>query len=85
MVTSGNPMTMSAKTTLIPASEFKAKRLALFDDVETRGRSFVVTKRGRPVARVVPLHAEKLSSLRGNLLHEEGILEPVDVRWDVTT
>ena len=75
-------MTMKAKDRVVPAGEFKAKCLALFDEVETRGRSFVVTKRGRPVARIVPLPTEKPSSLRGSLLHEEDLLAPVDVEWD---
>lgn len=37
------------------ASTFKAQCLALLDEVATSRRSIVVTKRGRPVARVVPL------------------------------
>lgn len=78
-------MTMkSSKEREVPAGEFKAKCLALFDEVETRGRSFVVTKRGRPVARVVPLPSRGPgASLRGSLLHEEDILSPVDdATWD---
>ena len=45
-------------------------------------RSFVITKRGRPVARVVPLPREASSSLRGSLLHEEDLLAPVDMAWE---
>jgi len=82
MVTSAKLVTMKAKERVVPAGEFKAKCLALFDEVETRGRSFVVTKRGRAVARVVPLAATKPSSLLGSLLHEEDLLEPIHVEWD---
>jgi prevent-host-death family protein len=40
---------------MIAASDFKAKCLALLDEVaETRG-TLVVTKRGKPVAQVVPV------------------------------
>lgn len=76
---------MKRKDTVVPAGEFKAKCLAIFDEVETRRRSFVVTKRGRPVARVVPLATPKTSSLRGSLVHEEDLLAPVGVAWDASS
>ena len=38
----------------VSASVFKARCLALLDDVAA-GASLVVTKRGKPVARVVPV------------------------------
>lgn len=41
----------------IPASVFKARCLALFDEVATTHRPLVVTKHGQPVARVVPIEA----------------------------
>lgn len=65
----------------VPAAEFKAKCLAIFDAVERDRRSFVVTKRGKAVARVVPL-AKGGSSLLGTLLHEEDLMAPVDADWD---
>ena len=37
-----------------PAAEFKAKCLALIDQVRERGESITITKRGRIVARLVP-------------------------------
>ena len=38
----------------IAAAEFKAKCLALLDQVHNRGQSITITKRGRVVARLVP-------------------------------
>jgi len=38
----------------IAAAEFKAKCLALLDQVHERGQSITITKRGRVVARLVP-------------------------------
>jgi prevent-host-death family protein len=38
----------------LPASEFKAKCLALLDQVHERGESITITKRGKVVARLVP-------------------------------
>ncbi len=39
----------------ISASEFKATCLALLDDVATNRREVVVTKRGKPMAKLVPV------------------------------
>jgi len=39
----------------VPASAFKAQCLALLDQVAEGRITLVVTKRGRPVARIVPL------------------------------
>jgi prevent-host-death family protein len=82
-------MTMSAKPKkaaeiAVPAGEFKAKCLALLDEVDATGRTFVVTKRGRPVARVVPLASTaSAGSLIGSLLEEDAdLLAPIPVRWE---
>ena len=40
------------KEITLPISEFKAKCLRLLADVEAKGDCIVITKRGRPVARV---------------------------------
>ena len=82
MVTNSKLMTMKKPNDKpVPAGVFKAKCLALLDEVETRRHSFVVTKRGRPVARIVPLPVDSPSSLHGSLLYEEGLLTPIDVKW----
>ena len=39
----------------IPAGEFKARCLAIMDEVQSRGETIVITKRGKPVVRVTPL------------------------------
>jgi|HubBroStandDraft_1064217.scaffolds.fasta_scaffold05299_10 prevent-host-death family protein len=59
---------MKAKTTRIeiPAGEFKAKCLKLLDEVHQRRIQLVITKRGKPVARLVPL-AEELPDIFGRM------------------
>jgi prevent-host-death family protein len=57
---------MAAKRT-IPASEFKAKCLALLDEVAETKETLIVTKRGKPVAQVVP--AEEPRSLIGSVTY----------------
>ena len=39
----------------IPAGVFKARCLGLLDEVEQQRKEIVITKRGRPVARLVPV------------------------------
>ncbi len=52
------------KDAVFAASEFKAKCLRLLDEVAEEGKTLIITKRGRPVARVVPTCPPK-RSLRG--------------------
>lgn len=47
-------MTMVMKKT-ISAGAFKAQCLRLMDEVNTRRTELVITKRGKPVARLVPV------------------------------
>jgi len=51
----------------VPASEFKAKCLALLDEVAQTRETLVVTKRGKPVAHVVPV--EEPRSLIGSVTY----------------
>ena len=39
----------------MPAGEFKAKCLAVMDEVQATGQPVIVTKRGKPVVRLGPL------------------------------
>ncbi|MDA0294189.1 MAG: type II toxin-antitoxin system prevent-host-death family antitoxin [Verrucomicrobia bacterium] len=43
----------------ISATEFKAKCLSLIDEVQEQGSELIISKHGRPVARLVPVGAEK--------------------------
>jgi len=51
----------------IPATEFKAKCLQLMDRVAERRETYVITKRGKPVARLVPVERRPEESLFGRL------------------
>ena len=58
----------------ISAAEFKATCLDVLDQVAETGRSFVVTKRGKPVAKLVPLASK---SLKGSVKFIGDIISPV--------
>ena len=49
----------------IQASEFKAKCLALMDTVATTGETWVVTKNGKPVAKLRPYSGGRIDSSFG--------------------
>ena len=70
---------------MMSAAEFKAKCLQAMDQVAATGEPIVVTKRGKPVAQLVPV-TRKPTSLRGFLQGRvstrRDIIRPVDVAWD---
>ena len=68
----------------IPASLFKAKCLALLDEVAKTGLPMIVTKRGKPVAKVIPVESTKAPNLLGSVRYEneEDLLSPVDEAWE---
>ena len=64
------------------ATQFRARCLALLDDVAESRRPLVVTKRGRPVARVVAIDDEP--PLHGSvrfLVEDDELIEPLEP-WD---
>jgi prevent-host-death family protein len=72
-------------TRTIKASEFKAKCLALMDDVERTGASVVITKNGKPVAELVPHRRSRpkaLGLLKDSLFITGDIVSPIDVEWN---
>jgi prevent-host-death family protein len=66
----------------MPAGEFKAKCLSVLDQVQRTGKTVVVTKRGRPVAQLMPLSSDDSGSLLGSVVYEEDLLSPIDAEWN---
>lgn len=70
---------------VVKASEFKAKCLALMDEVARTGKPVLVTKHGKPVAEL-RAHRPPTKSARGvwkdRLIVKGDIISPVDVEWD---
>lgn len=68
----------------IAAARFKAQCLKLLDEVADTGETIVVTKRGKPVAKVAPI--EEPPSLKGSvtfLVSDDELMEPILEPWDV--
>jgi len=70
----------------IAAGKFKAQCLQLMDRVKENRERIIITKRGRPVAQLVPVDEEKpqdiFGALRGLVLEEGDILSPVGETWE---
>ena len=69
----------------IKASEFKAKCLALMDEVARSGEPVLVTKNGKPVAELRP-HRPRTETpagvWKGRLVVKGDIISPVGADWD---
>jgi prevent-host-death family protein len=67
----------------IAAAKFKHVCLKILDEVATTKTSVVITKRGRPLARLVPyLQRTKKGSLAGSILEEVGDPFGTGEGWD---
>jgi prevent-host-death family protein len=69
----------------IPAGQFKARCLALMDEVRDRGGEYVITKRGAAVAKLVPIRQKRrrlLGSMKGTLTVLGDIVSPLDEPWE---
>lgn len=73
------PTEVVMKPRTIAAAKFKADCLSLLDEVERSRTELVVTKRGRPVARVVPLALKKSVRQRAKITGD--LLASVDAEW----
>lgn len=75
-----------AKERKIPAGEFKALCLKLMDDVQRTRKPIVITKRGIPIAKLVPYEdqaPELYGFLKGSAKIHGDIVAPLDVAWEV--
>jgi len=75
----------------ISATEFKAKCLKLIDEVAQTHEPLVVTKRGKPVAKVVPIEPEAdqepsyFGCMAGTIEIVGDIIEPIEQEWAAMT
>ncbi|MDP1526100.1 MAG: type II toxin-antitoxin system prevent-host-death family antitoxin [Rhodocyclaceae bacterium] len=69
--------------TTIGAGDFKAKCLQILDAVAEQRASLVITKRGRPVAKLVPIQPETalFGAMAGSVRSEADSVSPLDVDW----
>jgi len=71
-------------TATVPAGVFKAKCLKLLDEVAEKRKPLIVTKRGKPLAQVIPMPAKKslFGAMKGSGTIVGDIISPLDVEWE---
>jgi prevent-host-death family protein len=73
-------------TKSVPEAEFEANCHTLIDEVVTNGDEVLVTKDGKPVAKLVPFESASglrtLEQLRGSVTILGDIVAPLDEPWD---
>ncbi len=68
----------------IPAGEFKAKCLKLMDQVAKTREPIIITKHGKPVAKLAPVENEVKSLfgyMKGTVTILGDIVSPIDEKW----
>jgi prevent-host-death family protein len=75
-----------AMSKTVKASEFKAKCLQLMDEVAASGETVIITKHGKPVAKLSQVVAQPPKSIFGALKGmgriTGDIVSPLDVEWE---
>lgn len=69
----------------VAAGKFKSQCLALMDEVERKRTEIVITKRGRPVAKLVPVDIEDnplIGGMRGTVRFIGDIVSPIGEKWN---
>ena len=69
----------------VSAGDFKTRCLALMDEVRDRGGEYIITKRGAPVAKLVPVRMERRplrGSMKGTVKVLGDIISPLDEPWE---
>lgn len=73
------------KNKKVAISKFKAQCLEIIDSLQSDREPIVITKRDKPVARVVPLDSEKVSLF--GIFRSKGkingnIISPIEEKWE---
>ena len=70
----------------IGAGAFKSQCLKLLDNVALTRKSLVITKRGKAVARLVPMPDTPplFGAMSGSVMKAGDIVSPLKNEWDVT-
>jgi prevent-host-death family protein len=69
MATAPKPTSLTGSSTSpsIPATQAKAQLLKLLDTVSLKRTTIIISKRGKPVARLVPIEDRPKSNLFGRM------------------
>ncbi len=70
----------------ISAGEFKTNCLKLMDEVARTHEPLIITKHGKPIARIIPAEDEEKTVLFGYMAGtakiRDNIISPIEVDWE---
>ena len=85
--TASGPACRSEGTDTSRCRDFKARCLALMERVRESGVEYVITKHGRPVAKLVPYRSPRgqglFGSMKGTVLTFERPFDPIESDYDI--
>jgi prevent-host-death family protein len=64
----------------LSATAFRGNVSSVLRRVATSGQPVVVTKRGKPIVRVVPVRMPR--SLKGSIIYQGDIVSPLLLKWE---
>lgn len=70
----------------VSVSDFKAHCLEYLDKTRTHQAEYIVSKRGKPIAKLIPLPEDtqefSFGQLKGSVTIKSDIMKPIDVDWE---
>lgn len=75
-------------TKMVPATEFKAKCLALLDEMERSGEPLTITRRGKPSLTLTAQRVQKpeetsiFGCMKGSVTVHGDLDEPIEPDWE---
>lgn len=72
-------------TRKIAAAEFKTHCLQLMNEVKDKHTSLIITKRGIPIAKLIPIAEEPIDLfgvMKGTITFKGDIVSSIDEKWD---
>lgn len=67
----------------IPVGKFKSECLSILGKVHEKEESYVLTKHGKPIARVIPYHKVTANNpLKDSIVFQKDIVEPLGEQWE---
>ena len=73
-----------SSTHTIPAGKFKAQCLNLMDEVNENHISIIITKHGKPIAKLTPIEDSPVNffgCLKNTVTIKKDIIFPIDTDW----
>jgi prevent-host-death family protein len=71
-------------TKTVPVAEFEANCVDLLEEIAGSGNDIVITRDGKPLAKVVPIESSLRGPMFGTIEIVGNIVEPIDDEWDAT-